>query len=103
MTSGKVLKKLRSVIEDPATSFAKIPRSELEECAARFEALITKRNALIHAHPATDADGSQVLVYQTRVTKPLPDMKWPREQVVAVLAEFDQAACIAGELFDKLR
>ena len=103
MTSGKVLEKFRSVIENPATSFAKVPRPELEECAARFEALIAKRNALIHAHPATDANGSQILVYQTKVTKPLPDMKWPRDQVVAVLAEFDQAACTVVGIFDRLR
>lgn len=64
--------------------------------------MVIKRNALIHAHPCTDTDGSQILVYQTKTTKPLPDMKWPKEQVEATISEFDQSACKAGALFEKL-
>ena len=102
MSSGCVLERLRRAKDSPATSFGGATRQELEECVARFEALVTKRNALIHAHPATDVDGAQVLVYQSKATRPLPDMKWSHKDVVAVLAEFDQAASTSGGLLHKL-
>ncbi|SRR6266498_3351645 len=103
MTSGHVSDALKGVINDSTTSFGKITKQELESCSIEFERLIAKRNALIHAHPITDADGSQILAYQTKMTKPLPDMKWPRTEVGAIVAEFDNAACSAGVLLDKLR
>lgn len=102
LTSGKVKSKLVAVINDPVTSFSKVTKKELQDCCAEFDALIVKRNALIHAHPCTGPDGSQILAYQTKVTRPLPDMLWPIPQVEAVLAEFDKAACGACVLLDKL-
>ena len=103
MTSGQVRDALQGVINDPATSFAKVTKQELESCCTEFERLIVKRNALIHAHPCTDTDGSQILAYQTKTTKPLPDMKWPKPEVEAIVAEFDKAACSTGVLLDKIR
>ncbi len=103
MTSGQVKNALQAVINSPATAFAKVTRQELQSCCAEFEQLVVKRNALIHAHPCTDTDGSQILSYQTKVTKPLPDMKWPKQEVETIVAEFDGAACRAGVLLDKLR
>ncbi len=91
MTSGHVSDALKGVINDSTTSFGKITKQELESCSIE------------HAHPITDADGSQILAYQTKMTKPLPDMKWPRTEVGAIVAEFDNAACSAGVLLDKLR
>jgi hypothetical protein len=103
MTSGNVRRELQATITDPRVSFTKVPRTELQACCDEFEALIVKRNALIHAHPITDSDGSQILAYQTKVTNPLPDMKWPRPEVESIIREFDTAACRAGALLDRLR
>ena len=78
MTSGDVQREFQCVINNHATDFSKISKPELQVCCDEFARLIIKRNALIHAHPCTDSDGSQILTYQTATTKPLPDMKWPR-------------------------
>jgi hypothetical protein len=102
MTSWEVRKALQAVIDNPATCFTKVTKQQLENCRSEFEKLIVKRNALIHAHPYTDADGSQILLYQTKPTKPLPDMKWPKQAIEAIVAEFDNAACSTGVLLDKL-
>lgn len=103
MTSGNVRQELQDTINNPQTSFAKFSKAELQACCDEFEKLIVKRNALIHAHPATDSDGSQILAYQTKTTKPLPDMKWPKNEVESIIQEFDAAACRAGSILDKLR
>lgn len=103
LTSGDVEKRFRSVIEDPATNFSRVSKDELLRCADRFRDLIVRRNALIHAHPCTDTDGSQILTYQTRSSKPLPDMKWPVPELVSIISTFDVAACDAGVVLDRLR
>jgi hypothetical protein len=103
MTSGAVAKALRAVVESPATCFARVTKQELDSCLSTFDNLVTKRNALIHAHPCTDTDGSQILNYQTQVTGRLSDMKWPQREVESTIAEFDRAACAAGAIFDRLR
>lgn len=103
MTSGNVRKELQNTINSPLVSFAKVSQAELQGCCDEFEKLIVKRNALIHAHPITDSDGSQILAYQTKITKPLPDVKWPRPEVEAIIQQFDAAACRAGVLLDRLR
>jgi hypothetical protein len=103
MTSGAVHKRLIDVIGNPATSFSKASKQEIQDCSDRFGKLIVHRNALIHAHPCTDSDGSQILAYQTKVSKPLPDMKWPTSEVETIISKFDQAACDAAVVLDKLR
>ncbi|MGQ3058217.1 MAG: hypothetical protein ACT6T0_13600 [Nevskia sp.] len=103
MTSGSVRQELQETIINPTTSFSKVSVAELQTSCDEFEKLIAKRNALIHAHPATDSDGSQILAYQTKITKPLPDMKWPKQEVETIIQEFDAAACRAGSLLDRLR
>ncbi|MGC2460551.1 MAG: hypothetical protein WA446_06175 [Steroidobacteraceae bacterium] len=103
MTSGRVGEELQAVIDDSATSFAKISQQELRSCCSEFERLIAKRNALIHAHPLTDTDDSQILGYQTKISRPIPDMQWPRQELEATVAEFDGVACRALALLDKLR
>jgi hypothetical protein len=103
MTSGTVRQELQNTIDSPHVSFAKVSKAELQTCCDEFEELIVKRNALIHAHPITDSDGSQILAYQTKVTKSLPDMKWPKAEVESTIREFDAAACAAGVLLDRLR
>jgi hypothetical protein len=103
MTSGSVCKQLQKIINGLLVSFTEVSQGELQACCDEFKKLIVKRNALIHAHPIADSDGSQILAYQTQITKPLPDMKWPRSEVEVIIQEFDDAACRAGVLLDRLR
>jgi hypothetical protein len=103
MTLGNMRQELQGTINSPHVSFAKVSKQELQACCDEFDVLIVKRNALIHAHPITDSDGSQILAYQTKITKPLPDMKWPKTEVESIIQEFDRAACSAGTLLDRLR
>jgi hypothetical protein len=54
LTSGQVAAQLRTAIE-------KLPQEEGREIGKRFAALVERRNDMIHAHPATAADGAQRL------------------------------------------
>ncbi len=103
MTSGNVRQELQNTINSSHVSFAEVSRAELQTCCDEFEKLIIKRNALIHAHPATDSDGSLILSYQAKVTKPFPDVKWPKAEVESIIQKFDTAACNAGMLLGRLR
>jgi len=103
MTSGDVKKRFRGVIDGLTSDPPNVTKSELENCLAKFSDLVVKRNALIHAHPCTDNDGSQVLVYQANPSKPLPDMKWPRQEVESIISKIDDAARNAGQILEKIR
>lgn len=102
MTSGQVKNQLKAILQDPQTAYIAISKSELEACFDEFECLIKKRNALIHAHPITERDGSQILHHQTKMDQALPDMKWPIAEVERVIHEFDDAACSANALLHRL-
>ena len=102
MPSGGVKKELEAVLKDSGIAYTAVTRLELQACFDEFARLIEKRNALIHAHPITDYDGSQILNYQAKVDRPLPDMKWPVAEVEAIVREFDAAACIANDLLHRL-
>lgn len=95
MTSGEVLKELKKIINNLPVSLDGVLKAELEDCCREFESLIVKRNALVHAHPVSDLDESQILAYQTDPTKPLPDMKWSVTEVEEIIRAFDTAACVA--------
>lgn len=101
MPSGQVRAELEKIMSDPTISYTAVSRDELQICHDRFAALIERRNALIHAHPITDADGGQILYRQARLDRPLPDMKWSRENVQQAIREFDAAACEASELLHR--
>lgn len=103
MTSGNVCQEFQSTINSPLVSFNKVSKMDLQACCDRFADLIVKRNALIHAHPITDSDGAQILAYQTKISKPLPDMKWPRPEVEAIIEELDTSAYHVGTILDRLR
>jgi hypothetical protein len=103
LTSGNVKDEFQNTIDNLPTSFQKVPVPDLQQICDEFEKLIIKRNALIHAHPVTDSDGAQILAYQTKITKPLPDMKWPKTEVESIIAAFDLAACQAGSILERLR
>lgn len=57
MTSGNVRQELQNTIDSSQVSFARVSMVELQACCNKFEKLIVKRNALIHAYPITDSDG----------------------------------------------
>ncbi len=103
MTSGAVQKAFQNVIADPRVNFAKVSKQDLMDCCKQFGELIIRRNALIHAHPCSDSNDAQVLAYQTKPSRALPDMKWPTEELEKLISIFDAAACSAGEILDKLR
>jgi hypothetical protein len=101
MTSGVVADEFKKMINS-AVSFAVVSQMDFQECHEKFKRMIDKRNALIHAHPCTDADGNQILAYQTNPAKGLPDMRWPQANVEVIIHEFDEAACSALELRGRL-
>jgi len=103
MTSGTVLKNLRRTVEGMKSLPESVTREDLSKLIAQFAALIIKRNALIHAHPCIDNDGSQILSYQTNTTQPLPDMKWPVSDVESLIYEIDRTACATSSLLEQLR
>ena len=74
----------------------------LESLYDTMGVLVSKRNALIHAHPITDMNGDQIFNYQGRLSKPIPDKRWRPDEVRAFITEVDEAACHAGELLSKL-
>ena len=102
-TSGVVAQDLKSAIDKNSISSLSISKSDLETCHQKFSVLKDKRNALIHAHPITDKDGSQILSYQTNSSKAISDIKWPQEEIKHLIQEIDKEAVKAGDILDKIR
>ncbi|MCI1030515.1 hypothetical protein [Pantoea dispersa] len=102
MTSGTVLKNLRRTVASMKSLPEGVTREDLIKIIEKNSALIIKRNALIHAHPCTDNDGSQILSYQTNTPQPLPKMKWPVSEVESLIYEIDRTACETASLLEKL-
>ena len=98
MTSGTILKRFGNAL-DSYTGSDDVDEAHLEECYQKFENLIPKRNALIHAHPITDVDGAQILNYQGNPSQRISDMKWEPSQIVDLMEEINEAACEASDLF----
>ncbi len=103
MTSGSVKNRFKKTIDSLHTIPGGVTGNELRECLSKFSDLIIKRNALIHAHPITDSDGSQILSFQTQPSKPLPDMKWPSSEVEKVICEIDKIGCEASLILENIR
>ena len=101
MTSGQVSSRLINAVEGYAEGNG-VEKGELECCWLTFDALVHRRNALIHAHPITDADGAQILNYQASPGKQISDMKWEATRLEAFLTELDVAAVQASQLFARL-
>ena len=81
MTSGKLYKKFENVLEQEDTGHHDVNPIEMKNLCTEFKILVEKRNALIHAHPITDADGAQVLNYQGKLSRAISDMKWKIEDI----------------------
>lgn len=103
LTSGLVKKKFQEVVDILPTELSEILQQDLQVCCDTFDQLISKRNALIHAHPCTDINGLQILTHQSKLSKSLPDMKWSTEEVEKIISEIDVVACNAGVILDKIR
>ena len=97
MTSGTVRKRFRKAL-DMDTGSHGVNKAHLEQCYQKFNDLIPKRNAFIHAHPITDVDGAQILNYQGNLSQLISDMKWEPSKVEGFIEEIDEAACQANEL-----
>jgi len=102
MTSGTVLKRLKSGVDSHASDVGGVTVEDLRALQNEFGALISRRNALIHAHPPTDEDGSQILIHQKSNPIALPDMKWPMDTVRQLITDFDAAAVRASPVLHKL-
>lgn len=103
LTSGAVKNELDRCLKNPKQSTSAAICKDLTTCSNLFGQLILKRNALIHAHPVTDKDGSHILSYQSNSTRPISDMKWPIKEVTEFVREIDKAAVLAGEALFRLR
>ena len=99
MSSNDVRDRLKETMD--LTSRNDVLKS-LESLYDTMGVLVSKRNALIHAHPISDMNGDQILNYQGRLSKPIPDKRWRPDEVRAFITEVDEAACHAGELLSKL-
>jgi len=101
-TSGKVAKKLKGVIDQINYSHKGINKSQLEDCHVQFHSLIDKRNALMHGHPITHVDESQILAYQTIVTKSIPDITWTVDALMGFISEINKAISSTSSIHDRL-
>ena len=102
MTSGGVLNRFKKALgQDVGGHDA--DRSALRSCSDEFAELVLRRNALIHAHPITDIDGSQILNYQSKPSKPISDMKWKNVDIKKLVEKIDAAACRANELLHRFK
>ena len=101
MPSGQVAGRFKALSENLG---AQDPDADgLERCSAEFSSLVPRRNALIHAHPMTDAPGgSQLLNFQSRPSAQIADMKWTADAVKEFVRAVDEAAVRAGRLLDEL-
>jgi hypothetical protein len=103
LTSGSVNVKLKETIAKVDFSTLTVDNADLEQCQQEFENLIDKRNALIHAHPITDKDGSQILAYQARPSKAISDMTWKLSEIESLIKEIDATGVKAGKILDEIR
>ena len=102
-TSGDVYLKFKEIIDQTSFPWSNVSKSEIDECQMHFKELIDKRNALIHAHPATVKDGIQILAYQTQPSKPITDMIWTNSSIEELIQEIDKMGVKAVNILEKLR
>ena len=87
--SAYVLPKRNGGIDD-------VDAARIRPCLAQFRRLVDGRNSLIHAHPITDLDGSQVLKHQGKHGR--GGLTWAREEIDDFAAQVSEAACTAIEV-----
>ena len=102
MTSRVVYNRLKQALNQDTGGHG-VDKTAMECCRDEFDVLIYKRNALIHAHPITDIDGTQIFNYQGKLSKPIPDKKWGTKDIKGFIEEIDAAACRANNLLHQFR
>ena len=95
MTSGVLHGKFEAVLE---TQCGDDPMG-IQSLCDEFRLLVDKRNALIHAHPITAKDGSQIINYQGSPRKAISDMEWPIEAIEKFAEEVSDEAVKANDIF----
>lgn len=100
LTSGNVNKEFQKYIVNYS---GKVKIEEFQNCYQCFDELVNKCNALIHSHPITDYDGSQILNYQAKTTKVIHDVKWTKKEMEKLIMVIDSAENDAAILLDNLR
>ncbi len=103
MTSRAVFDELKKAANRPDIYEPRVSKTAMADLLAKFETLIALRNALIHGHPMTAADGSQVLGYQAPVNSAITDKVWTSDQIEDFLDQVDAAACTALAIDCRLR
>jgi hypothetical protein len=71
---------------------------KLRRCAQEFRRMALLRNALTHAHPATDPDGSKRL----HCWNPSRSVEWPDEAVENAARQFDDAVAELSALYSRI-
>ncbi len=94
----KKLAKLFEVCVADAPGIDHATKAALRRCAGRFRQSALLRNTLIHAHPATDSDGSQRLHYWN----PSTSVEWPDKEVENAARKFDDAVTELNGLYSRL-
>lgn len=103
-TAGTIRGKLKELIDDASTDFSRVSKAELQGAHDRFEALIDRRNSLIHGRPITASDGSQILAYQGHANKAVPDEHWPAHAIDDFSNEVAKERIEhVGPLFERVR
>ena len=102
MTSGMVSQRFKRVLRE-STEMTAMEGIDIATCHKDFDALVGRRNALIHAHPITESStGAQILNFQGIVSQDIADMKWDREAVDSFVKDVGSASIRAGKLFGQL-
>jgi hypothetical protein len=88
-TSGDVAKRFTKEVKE-APHLSASMRDKLKSAEERFQALVTKRNQIIHAHPSTAANGRQQLHYYSKGLSPI---ELTREDILQIARQVETAAC----------
>ena len=101
MTSGTIRTRFNEAIRN-ATGLPHEDMNALAACWSDFDGMVTRRNALVHAHPITDVGGGQILHYQTSLSRQYPDLKWDEVTIQNFLRDVDSAVLRADIMRSKL-
>lgn len=101
-TSGTLKRRLDEVLSGQAPNLEEDLIAELRTCHDEFHALVPKRNALVHAHPITDAGGDQILLYQANTEREISDFKWELQRIEEFIGDVDQASSFASRILQRL-
>lgn len=104
LTSGLIREKLLLVLQDEHIQYQCFTKRELEDFHDEFFDLVERRNALIHARPATAPGGKlKVLNYQAFKNKKYLDVLWLIEDVQQFTRDVSAAQYTADAIRMKLR